>query len=39
MTIGVINITSEINASNRGAEMEHTKNEETDIRTNECYNL
>jgi len=39
VTIGDINIMSEMNASNRETEMEQTENEETDIRSNERYNL
>jgi len=35
VTIGDINIMSEMNVSNRGAETEQNENEETDIRTNE----
>ena len=39
VTISDINIMSEMNASNRGAQMEQTENEGTDIRTHESYNL
>jgi len=39
VTISEINITSEMNASNRETEMEQTENEGTNIRTNEHYNL
>ena len=35
VTIGAINIMSEMNTSNRGAVTEQMENEETDIRTNE----
>ena len=37
MTIEDINITSEMNTSNR--ESENAEDEETEIRTNERYNL
>ena len=39
LTIGDINITSEMNASNRETEIEQTENEGTNIRTSERYNL
>jgi hypothetical protein len=39
VTIGDINITSEMNASNREAEIEQTEDDRTNTRTNERYNL